>query len=253
MVDVGRYSGLDEPAEVARLRTRSDAVRALVASAAEGDRGADLYRLVGLRELVVQMRRMEPSAGQAAWVLQPRYFYDPEDPGVALTRDARNRGVETLLITRPATVRTHPLLPSIFPNARLGPVFLRAMVVDEARLIVEGPDTADGDRTAWYTGRPEVLEAVLELWHDTYALSQPILPPGRSAPLSERQLEVARLLCVGEKDQSIARTLGTSPRTVERDVHTILGELGASSRTEGVLLMRGRGVNGGWYDGLPPD
>lgn len=199
------------------------------------------------------MRRMEPSATHAAWVLQPRYFYDPEDPGVALTRAARDRGVETLLITRPATVRTHPLLPSIFPNTRLGPVFLRAMVVDGARVIVEGPDTADGDRTAWYTTRPEVLEAVLELWHDTYALSHPILPPGHSPPLSERQLEVARLLCVGDKDQAIARALGTSPRTVERDVRTVLSVLGASSRTEAVLLMRGRGVNGGWYDGPPPD
>jgi DNA-binding NarL/FixJ family response regulator len=127
------------------------------------------------------------------------------------------------------------------------------MVVDESRLIVEGPDTADGDRTAWYTTRPDVLAAVLELWHDTYALSHPILPPGQAAPLSERQLEVARLMCVGAKDQSIARALGTSPRTVERDIRTVLSELGASSRTEAVLLMRGRGVNGGWYDGLPPD
>jgi DNA-binding NarL/FixJ family response regulator len=60
-------------------------------------------------------------------------------------------------------------------------------------------------------------------------------------------------MCVGAKDQSIARALGTSPRTVERDIRTVLSELGASSRTEAVLLMRGRGVNGGWYDGLPPD
>ena len=146
-------------------------------------------------------------------------------------------------------MRTHPLLPSIFPTTRLGPVFLRAMVVDEEQVIVEGPDTAEGERTAWYTTRAEIVADVVDVWHCTRELSQPILPPGAEPPLSERQLEVCRLLAVGEKDQVIARTLGTSARTVERDVRTILHELGASSRTEAVLLMRGRGVNGGWPEG----
>ena len=41
-----------------------------------------------------------------------------------------------------------------------------------------------------------------------------------------------------------------SVRSVERDVHAILTELGARSRTEAVLLMRGRGVNGGQPDSL---
>jgi len=49
----------------------------------------------------------------------------------------------------------------------------------------------------------------------------------------------------------IARQLTLSPRTVEREVSAILGVLGAGSRAEAVLLMRGRGVNGGW-DGETP-
>ncbi len=245
----GKVSGLDEPAHVTELRNRSDAVRALVVEEVSADPGDDLVHLVGLGALVDRLRRMAPSAKRVACVLQPTYFYDPEDPGVELAQQARERGVETDLITRPAALRTHPLLPSIFPTARLGPVFLRAMVVDEEQLIVEGPDTADGERTSWYTTRPAVIGDVVDLWHLTCQLSRPILPPGAEPPLSERQLEVCRLLAVGEKDQVIARTLGTSARTVERDVHTILHELGASSRTEAVLLMRGRGVNGGWPEG----
>jgi DNA-binding NarL/FixJ family response regulator len=96
-----------------------------------------------------------------------------------------------------------------------------------------------------------VVRAVIDHWHATRALSEPILPPGAEPPLSERQLEVCRLLAIGEKDQVIARTLGTSARTVEREVRTILNELGATSRTEAVLLMRGRGVNGGWPEANP--
>ncbi|MEP6815064.1 MAG: helix-turn-helix transcriptional regulator [Marmoricola sp.] len=234
-----------EPAEVSELRTRADAVRDTLAAAASEGPGRDLRHLVGIRALVAQLQQLEPSAERSAWVMQPSYFYDPEDPGVELTHAALARGVQTLLLTRPATVQTHPLLPSIFPTARLAPVFLRAMVVDEERLVVEGPDTANGDRTAWYTTRKSILDGVLDIWHRTLPLSTPILPPGTQPPLSRRQLEVARLLAVGEKDVSIARLLNMSARTVERDVRTILHELGAGSRTEAVLVMLGRGVNGG--------
>ena len=53
---------------------------------------------------------------------------------------------------------------------------------------------------------------------------------------------------MGEKDQSIAHQLSTSARIIERDVRAILHLLGAPNRTEAVLLMRGRGVNGGRPD-----
>ncbi len=56
---------------------------------------------------------------------------------------------------------------------------------------------------------------------------------------------MARLLAIGEKDQSIARRLEMSARTVERDVRTILEVLGARSRTDAVLAMSGRGSGSG--------
>ena len=251
MADSG-HSGLDESVEVAGLRAQADAIRNLLTHEALERAGDDLRRLVGLQQLVAELRRMAPLARARVWVLQPHYCYDPEEPGVALARQAaRDRGVQTLLITRPTTLRTHPLLPSIYPQTRLGPVFLRAMIVDETDLLVEAPDTAEGERSSWRTSRPEVVRAVVEHWHATRVLSEPILPPGTETPLSERQLEVCRLLAVGEKNQVIARILDTSARTVERDVQAILRELGASSRTEAVLLMRGRGVNGGWLQANP--
>ncbi len=245
-MDVEGFAQLREPPEVAEIRSRSEAIRELLTSAAREGSGGDLRLAVGLTGLVSELRRMEPLAQRCAWVLQPRYFYDPEDPGVELTHAAAERGVQTLLVTRPATVTTHPLLPSIFPTTRLAPVFLRAMVVDEERMLVGGPDTAQGERTAWYTTRRDLVEPVLDVWHRTLALSTPILPPGAQPPLSRRQLEVARLVAVGEKDLAIARLMEMSERTVERDVRALLQELGASSRTEAVLLMGGRGVNGGW-------
>lgn len=242
----GGPNELREPPEVADLRARSDAVRRLLASGARSGDREDLRLVVGLTGLVTELRRIEPTARRSVWVMQTRYFYDPEDPGVDLSQDAAARGVQTLLVVPPSTVTTHPLLSSIFPASRLAPVFLRAMVVDETQMLVEGPDTADGQRTSWYTARPDLVEAVCDLWQRTLALSTPILPPGGRPPLSRRQLRVARLVAVGEKDVSIARLLDLSQRTVEREVQTLLHTLGARSRTEAVLLMGGRGVNGGW-------
>ncbi len=235
-------------ADVERLRAHSDdIVDAVIRTAREGDPRS--RRVVGLGELVGVLRQLEPSATRSSRVLQPSYAYDPEDPGVRLTREARARGVVTRLITRPATVRTHPLLSSIFPETLLGPCFLRAMVIDERTALIGGPDDLDGNRVSYLTTAPELVDAVCDLWHATVPLCRPILEPGRRPPLTERQLDVARLLCTGEKDKAIARLLRLSPRTVEREVSTILTQLDVGSRTEAVLAMRGRGVNGGGYSG----
>ena len=182
MEESGGRSELDEPAEVVDLRARSNAVRDLIDRAArDDDRSGDPRLVVGLSGMVEELLRLEPSAERSAWVMQPRYFYDPEEPGVELSRAAQARGVQTQLVAPPSTVQTQPLLPSIFPTTRLAPVFLRAMIVDEQRMLVGGRDTADGQRTSWYTARPDVVAAMLDLWRRTLALSDPDPAAGHRA------------------------------------------------------------------------
>lgn len=252
VVDHGHVLG--ETPDIRRLREQSDDVERLVGDlVASNARGAEEVRLVvGLGALVAELRRLEPTATRISRVLQPDYSYDPEDPGVELVQRAEARGVEQRLITSPHSLRTHPLLSSIFPRVLSGPVFLRAMVIDESAALVGGRPDAFGNRVSWSTRAPQVIAAVLEVWHATVRLSRPALAPGEEPPLTRRQLDVARLLCTGEKDKSIARLLDLSARTVEREVSAILRTLQATSRTEAVLLMRGRGVNGGWSETTDP-
>lgn len=148
-------------------------------------------------------------------------------------------------------MNTHPLLSSIFPGTLLGPVFLRALVIDGRQAIVGGPDDVSGQRTSWYTPVPDIVDAVTDLWHATLPLREPILPEGQNAPLTDRQLQVARLLCVSHEDPEIAHLLGLPALTVEDEVKVLLEELGAHTRTEAVLTMRGRGINGGWRNDWP--
>ena len=73
------------------------------------------------------------------------------------------------------------------------------------------------------------------------SLAESLLPSGRephgihAEPLTPRELEVLRLLAEGLPNKSIAYRLAVSEHTVKFHVNSILGKLGARSRTEAVI------------------
>lgn len=69
----------------------------------------------------------------------------------------------------------------------------------------------------------------------------PVLPPAADVPgmvetLTPREIEVLRLMSEGAGNKEIARRLAISEHTVKFHVGSILGKLGAGSRTEAVTL-----------------
>jgi LuxR family maltose regulon positive regulatory protein len=56
--------------------------------------------------------------------------------------------------------------------------------------------------------------------------------------LSERELEVLRLISVGLSNREIAEQLYLSPGTIKTHVHNICGKLGVSNRTQAVMHAR---------------
>ena len=56
--------------------------------------------------------------------------------------------------------------------------------------------------------------------------------------LSERELEVLRLIAVGLSNREIAEQLFLSPGTIKTHVHHIYGKLGVSNRTQAVVHAR---------------
>jgi LuxR family maltose regulon positive regulatory protein len=61
-------------------------------------------------------------------------------------------------------------------------------------------------------------------------------------PLTERELEVLRLLAAGRSNQMIAEELIVAVGTVKRHVNSILGKLQAQSRLEAVARARDLGL-----------
>jgi DNA-binding NarL/FixJ family response regulator len=72
-------------------------------------------------------------------------------------------------------------------------------------------------------------------------LAEPLLPAREQPPglmveeLTDRELEVLRLLAEGLPNKTIAQRLGLSEHTVKFHVNAVMGKLGAQSRTEAVV------------------
>ena len=67
------------------------------------------------------------------------------------------------------------------------------------------------------------------------ARGEPVSDDGLIEPLSEREVEVLRLLAQGLTNKDIAQTLILSVRTIEAHLRHIYGKLGVRSRTEAAL------------------
>jgi LuxR family maltose regulon positive regulatory protein len=67
-------------------------------------------------------------------------------------------------------------------------------------------------------------------------------PPGLAEPLTDRELEVLRLLAAGRSNQRIAHDLVVALDTVKKHVTHVLGKLGAANRTEAVARARQLGL-----------
>jgi len=67
-------------------------------------------------------------------------------------------------------------------------------------------------------------------------------PPGLAEPLTDRELEVLRLIAAGRSNQRIAHDLVVALDTVKKHVTHLLGKLGAANRTEAAARARQLGL-----------
>jgi DNA-binding NarL/FixJ family response regulator len=72
------------------------------------------------------------------------------------------------------------------------------------------------------------------------------VPAGRRADrLTEREIEVLRLLAAGRSNKEIAGTLTTSARTVERHIANIYHKLGINRRHDATAYAVQQGITAG--------
>jgi LuxR family maltose regulon positive regulatory protein len=93
---------------------------------------------------------------------------------------------------------------------------------------------------------PGYLAALLRACGQTDAVPPPrraaAAPPGLAEPLTDRELDVLRLIAAGKSNQRIAHDLVVALDTVKTHVTHILGKLGAANRTEAAARARQLGL-----------
>lgn len=95
-------------------------------------------------------------------------------------------------------------------------------------------------QSAYVVHRGALLDALVALFESEWVRATP-LPPERPAGPDEPTAALLVLLAAGQTDQTIARALGVSERTVQRRVQVLLGELGVTTRFQAGLRARERG------------
>jgi LuxR family maltose regulon positive regulatory protein len=84
-------------------------------------------------------------------------------------------------------------------------------------------------------------EKILDAFSST-ALVQPQTPGTLLEPLSERELEILRLISEGLSNQEIAVLLVVAVSTVKSHINHLYGKLGTHRRTQAVVIARERGL-----------
>lgn len=150
----------------------------------------------------------------------------PEMDGVEATRAIRRAHPQTQVVA----------LTSFSEDAHLLQKALEAGVIGYLFKTVSVNELAEAIRNA-YEARPTLApQATMMLIQNKTRPAQP------EVQLSEREHEVLVLLCRGLSNREIATDLFVSPSTIKFHVSSILGKLGATSRTEAVSIAHHMGL-----------
>jgi NarL family two-component system response regulator LiaR len=143
----------------------------------------------------------------------------PEMDGITATRELRRRFPQTRILALTS-----------FAEGELVKRALQAGAIGYLLKDTQGSELIAAIRTA-FAGAPVLSPGVTEALVN--ALNT---PPAPGSDLSEREVEVLRLMVAGLGNEQIAEQLCISRNTVRYHVHNILGKLDAANRTEAVGL-----------------
>ncbi|MPZ86322.1 MAG: transcriptional regulator [Actinophytocola sp.] len=130
-------------------------------------------------------------------------------------------------------------------RARVAPALPMKMALSDDRLALIPVSVSDYRADASYLVHPSsLLDALSELFDAVWERAIPLNKapdPAEQAELGDDDAELLGLLAGGVTDETIARTLGWSVRTVHRHVHRIMASVGAETRFQAGMEAARRG------------
>lgn len=211
--------------------------------------------VVGRREVLRHYAHLLESAKQEVSVFTKPPYVVPGSPqdvdkvlhteGEGIRRGVRYRTVyDSAAVDVPFTLALARESMELGEEARLvDDLPMKLLLMDRSTGFI--PLETDAPEAGSLIIRPSpLLDAMVALFEGVWARAMPLVPaqePDGAGELDERARRVLLLMAAGFKDESIARALGTSRRTVQTHVSRIMAALGARTRFQTALLARERG------------
>lgn len=223
------------------LAIRAQALRAAIDARISGvdplsDSGPVRLFAVGYSAIFERFKVLERATSSVVYNLAPRCLIDPHRREREPNLRTQSRGVRGHMITTPE--RYLSLVAAVHSDTWVAPnVPMIGIAIDERVGVFPGPPTPTGQPTAWLCYDPDLVRDFCQICWETQQQAVPVGEVPGVLALTERQVEVAALLCRGVKDATIARRLGVSPRTVTTDIGRLLDAFGVATRWEGGLVL----------------
>jgi DNA-binding NarL/FixJ family response regulator len=199
-----------------------------------------LRTLLGVRseiEVVAEAANGDEAIDRSALVRPDVVLMDLRMPvldGVAATKRLR--------VAQPATrvlvLTTFDDDEEVFAALRAGAVGYLLKDVSSERLVEAVLAAARGESVL----QPSVAAKVVARFAQLPDAAAPARPQPLAVPLSDRELEVLRLLAEGRSNREIAAAVFLAEGTVKNHVSAVLTKLGARDRTQAALRARALGL-----------
>lgn len=150
-----------------------------------------------------------------------------------LERGVRMRTVYLDSIRRdPPTLAHAEWLQGLGAEIRTTPTLPNRVIIVDRRVALVAADSRNTGTGAVAIENPGTVTLMCALFETVWQSAEPLGAPARPAPggLTKQQSEVLYRMARGSTDESIAKDLGVSARTVRRIAAGLLGRLGARSR-----------------------
>ena len=213
-------------------------------------RPEDLLELVTGQEAVARrfVHLYETAQDEVLFLVLPPYALGPTDPDHPQQAGPTRPGLRVQSIYDPSALETPEVLAFVAlcmehgEEARIGEVPLKLVIADRRSAML--PLTSGGVvESSLVIHASALLDALVSLFDVLWRAAVPFPVAGDRAgdENAARETQVVALLMAGVTDEAIARQLGVSSRTVQRDVRKICADLGAVTRFQaGLKLSRSR-------------
>ena len=206
----------------------------------------DLTELARVRSQVLSGARSSIIVVATRTELNEELLLDLRAPWLTRGEEVRRICVfDSSVLDLPRSAEALESLDEAGVQVRLRPgLALGIVVVDRSVAIV---DVSSHDSTGYGSivvrHRP-LVEALAQLAEATYAASRTPPRPSSAARghYGDREARVLALLSAGAADSTVARQLGISQRTVERDIRKMMDDLNATTRFQAGVQAARRGL-----------